>query len=73
MYSINLYRYTRTDGGVTVSTIKSEGEYTELFRLIADEDKMLITDGETLYSCTDVDSVEGQYEVDAPKTMNYPM
>lgn len=61
-----LYKYTREDGGITVSPIKPEGENTEMYRLIADENKMLTMDGKTLYACTDVDSTEGWYEVDAP-------
>ncbi len=62
-----LYKFIRPDGGTTVSTVKPDGEYTEKFRLIADEGKMLTMDGTTLYGCTDVESVEGWYEVDAPK------
>lgn len=52
MQTIPLYRYIRTDGGVTVSTIKPNTEYTELSRLVADEG-MVLTDGENVTSCTD--------------------
>ncbi len=61
-----LYRYEREDGGVTVSPIKPDCEYTEKVRLIADEGKVLTLDGENLYRCLDVESTEGWYEVDAP-------
>lgn len=62
-----LYKYTRENGGTTVSPVKPECEYTEMFRLIADESKMVTKDGETLYSCADVESTDGWYEVDAPE------
>ena len=61
-----LYRYEREDGGVTVSPIKPDCEYTEKVRLIADEGKMLTLDGERLCRVIDADSAEGWYEVDAP-------
>ena len=63
----NLYKYTREDGGVSVSPVKPEGECTEMYRLIADENKCLTLDGENLYNCVDVESTEGWYEVDAPE------
>lgn len=52
MQTIPLYRYTRPDGGVTVSTVKPDGDYTELFRIAADEGYTL-TDGTNYTSCTD--------------------
>lgn len=66
MQKINLYKYRRADGGITVSTNKPKGEYTEMFRLIADEGKAL-TNGETTTYCADVESVEGWSEIDEPK------
>ena len=66
MQTITLYRYTRPDGGVTVSPIKPDVEYTEMVRLIADEGKIL-TDGTNTTTCTDVSSAEGWTEIDAPK------
>lgn len=66
MQTITLYKYTREDGGVTVSPVKPDCEYTEKYRLIADESKALTQDGVDLYSCVDVASVDGWYEVDAP-------
>lgn len=65
MQIINLYKYHRADGGVTVSPIKPEGGYTEMYRLIADEGKAL-TNGEIITSCVDTESVEGWSEVDDP-------
>ena len=60
-----LYKYKRPDGGITVSPIKPEGiEFSEEFRLIADEGKLLIKDGEKTTPCVDVESSEGWYEVD---------
>ena len=65
MQTINLYRYTRPDGGVTVSPVKPEGEYESMYRLVADEGMALTKDGENLTSCADVESVEGWYEVES--------
>ena len=67
MQIVSLYRYIRDDGGVTVSIDKPECEYTEEYRLIADEEKMLTLDGKNLCGCVDVKSIEGWYEVDVPK------
>ena len=66
MQTITLYRYTRPDGGVTISQIKPDaGDYSLKYRLIADEGKLL-TDGTTVAGCVDVDSPEGWTETDAP-------
>lgn len=70
MQTITLYRYTREDGGITTSPVKPDCEYTEKYRLIADEGKVLTQDGADLYACTDVASVDGWYEVDAPEEEN---
>lgn len=64
MQKITLYKYTRADGGITVSPVKPDGEYTEMYRLVADEGKAL-TNGEIETTCTDVESVDGWEEVDA--------
>ena len=65
MQIIDLYKYTRPDGGVTVSPVRPEGEYAPMYRLVADEGMALTKDGENLTSCADVESVEGWYEVEA--------
>lgn len=70
MQIINLYRYTRPAGGVTVSPVKPEGEYEPMYRLVADEGMALTKDGENLTSCADVESVEGWYEVELPEEEN---
>jgi hypothetical protein len=74
MQMIPLYRYTRPGGGVTVSTVKPDTEYTELSRLVAD-DGFILTDGETFTSCTDTDNpsawsevVDGENPEDATET-----
>lgn len=67
MRIINLYRYARPDGGITVSPVKPENtECTEMYRLVADEGKAL-TDGVTVTGCTDVATTEGWIEIDAPE------
>jgi hypothetical protein len=67
MQIIKLYKYERADGGVTVSPVKPDCEYTEMVRLVADEGKMLTKDGENVTSCVDTDSADGWYEVDEPR------
>ena len=65
MQTINLYRYIRADGGVTVSPVKPGGEYTLRYRLVADENKAL-TDGTTTTSCVDTDDPLIWTEIDDP-------
>lgn len=68
MQKIILYRYRRSDGGMTIGPNEPEQgtEYTMLYRLIADEGKAL-TDGTDFKTpCIDVDDVDGWYEIDEP-------
>lgn len=67
MQILPLYRYTRPDGGVTVSTVKSDTEYTELFRLVADEG-MALTDGNITTFCTDTADPSAWSEVEDTET-----
>lgn len=61
-----LYRFTRPDSGTTVSPIKpTEGEYTELYRIVAGEGKVVTKDGVHRFSVIDTDSAEGWSEVEA--------
>lgn len=62
MQKITLYRYIRPDGGVTVSPVKPDVEYTVLYRLIADEG-MELTDGENQTTCTDTDAPDNWSEI----------
>ena len=63
MQIINLYRYEREVGKITVSTEKPEGKpYTEKYRLIADEG-MILTNGEIQATCIDVESTDGWSEI----------
>lgn len=67
MTSITLYRFARPDGGVTVTPNRPTGvEYTEKFRLVADDGKALTKDGTETFSCVDVDAADGWYEIDDP-------
>lgn len=63
MEIINLYKYNREGGGVTVSPVKPDVEYTLMYRLVADEDKELTQNGIDLFDCVDVESAAGWYEV----------
>lgn len=60
-----LYRYERENGGITISPVKPDVEYTEMYRLIADEGKILVN-GNVQTACVDVESTEGWTEIDAP-------
>lgn len=64
MQTITLCRYTRPDGGVTVSPQKPEGEYATLCRLVAEEGKAL-TDGTTVTPCIDTDDPGAWTEADS--------
>ena len=62
-----LYRYTREDGGVTVSTTKPEDtEYEITYRLIAD-DSMELVKGDVRTICVDTDDITGWTEEPAPE------
>lgn len=63
MKVIPLYKFIRPDGGVTVSPIKPEGEYFEMFRLVADEG-MILKNGDMETVCADVLSADGWEEVE---------
>lgn len=69
MQTIPLYRYTRSDGGVTVSTVKPDVDYTELFRIVADEG-FALTDGTTMTACTDTGNLSAWSEVEATNSPN---
>ena len=64
MQTITLYRYTRPDGGVTVSQEQpDEGTAYELrYCLIADEGHSL-TNGEVFTQCTDTATPDAWQEV----------
>ena len=66
MQIITLYRYERENGGVTVSPNKPDVECTEMYRLVADEGKVITKDGMNTAFCTDVEATEGWYEIDEP-------
>jgi hypothetical protein len=67
MQVITLYKYDRGDGKITVSPIKpTDKEYTEKYRLVADDGKVLTYNGEIVGEVIDTDAVEGWDEVDRP-------
>lgn len=63
-----LYRYMRKDGGVTVSPCRPpEGtDYETRMRLIAGEG-MMLTDGERIAPCVDVEDDALWQEIPAPQ------
>lgn len=63
MQKITLYRYARSNGGTTVSPKKPDCEYTETYRLIADEGKIL-QNGDTQAVCVDTNDTTNWVEVD---------
>jgi hypothetical protein len=56
----------RENGGVTVSPNKPDCEYTEMYRIVADDDKILVN-GDIVTPCLDVESIEGWEEIDIPE------
>lgn len=66
MQTIFVYRFTRPDGGVSVSPVKPKGEYTELYRLVAEEG-MVLTDGVNYATCTDTETPDAWSEVPDPE------
>lgn len=59
-----LYKYNRENGGVTVSPEKPDCEYTEMYRLIADEGMELVK-GDIRTMCIDTDTTDGWEEVES--------
>ena len=72
MQIITLYKYTRADGGTTISPVKPDCEHTEMVRLVADEGKVLTQDGENFTVCVDVETADGWYEIDDPNPPEEP-
>ena len=63
MITKTLYRVNRSDGGVSVTPNKpTEGTYTETYRLIADEGKVL-SDGVNTFLCIDTDEPSKYTEI----------
>lgn len=66
-----LYRVTRFDGGITITPNKPDDDnYTETYRLIADEG-MILTDGENEYLVVDTDEPNKFSEVLAVSNSDY--
>lgn len=62
MQTKTLYRYERKPNCVTISTLAPlDVEYTETYRLIADNGKILFKDGVETF-CIDTDIVDGWQE-----------
>lgn len=63
-----LYRYEWAEGKVADSLTKPEGKpYTERYRLIADEGKMLTYNGKIVCEVIDTDTLDGWAEVEKPE------
>lgn len=62
MQKMTLYRYVREDGGISVSPIRPDVPYTELTRLVAEENRYL-TDGKQTAVCVDTDHPEAWQEI----------
>lgn len=68
MQIINLYKYHRADGGVTVSPINPYPKtFNPMYRIVADEGKVL-TNGIVETTCKDIetDDLFNWQEIDAP-------
>jgi hypothetical protein len=69
MHIIKLYKYTRWNGKTSTSPRKLNKPHTVIYRLVADEGKVL-TDGIITTPCVDVENVEGWSEIDESKNEN---
>ena len=65
MKIINLYRYERDGGGITVSTKKPDKPYTTKYLVVAAEGKLL-TDGKTVKPYIDTETPYLWDEIDDP-------
>lgn len=63
MIVIPLYKYYREDGGVSVSPIKPIVNYTECFRIIADDGMILTQDNNNYFHCIDTYCVDEWIEI----------
>ena len=66
MQIIPIYKYRRNEGGVTVSPIQPDTEYTQMQRVVADEGKLLRLRDGTTACCADVESTDGITEETDP-------
>lgn len=64
MQIVKLYKYTRSGGGTTVSPNRPSGIFDLMYRIIADEGKVLVK-GDVTTTCADVKSYEGWSEIEA--------
>ena len=62
-----LYKYSRTDGGTTITPIQPDVAYTQQYRLVA-EDGSEITNGEITTTCIDVESYDGWHDINVEIT-----
>lgn len=63
MKTVTLYRYKRSDGGITDTIFKPDVDYTLISRLIAD-DGYILTNGEKSLFCIDTDEPKKWNEVE---------
>ena len=63
MKTVKLYRYRLEGGGIAVSPCEPQCEHDTLFRLVADEGKML-TNGHEFAMCIDTEKANEWVEVD---------
>lgn len=60
-----MYRYEREEGKVTVSFAQpTDKPFTEVYRLIAEEGKVITKDGVDVFECKDVHDYTGYYEIE---------
>lgn len=70
MQIINLYKYQRADGGSTVSPMKPDLPYSDMYRIIASEGMLVTHNGVDAYPAIDVDSADGWYEIKSGDAKN---
>lgn len=63
MTTINLYRYEDPNGITITPDKRNPADTPHCYRLIADEGKLITSDGINKYSCIDISDPTSWYEV----------
>lgn len=71
MIITKLYRYKKESGEIIISPQKPETEYTELFRISADDKKLLTNNWQDYYAIIDVENPNDWYEITSHQEEKY--
>lgn len=63
MKMIPLYKAKKSDGSISITLTKPEGEYTQMVRIVADSGMSLTANGIQKFPIVDTESTEGWREI----------